>query len=333
MSVILDALRRSRAGATRSGLAPAALPHVPAGLGLGGASSAAASGSPSGRPRLLGIGLLLVIGLGAWAAIQVSQSLLPNYAVPVQSGSSSRSPRGIPPAPKPATPNQAPGQTLGETPQPLPSPATVVLRSARGGEEKVHTNGAKRFELAVRYHNLGDYNAALKQYRAVLAADRFNVEAHNNLGLLYHRRGLTKVAIEEFRRAIAINPDYVKARSNLAVVLMEAGRLAEARAELRAAMTVEPRGADVIVNLALVENAERHRDEAIDLLLRVVGYQPTHAMAHYNVAVLYEEQSALVLAYDHYTEFLKYGGPEQGALLSSVQQHLVILKPKLASAR
>jgi len=287
-----------------------------------------------GRPRLLGIGLVLVIGLGAWAAIQVSQSLLPNYAAPVQSGSSSRSPRGIPPAPKPATPNQAPGQTLGETPQPLPSPATVGLRRVRGAEEKVHTNdGAKQFELAVRYHNLGDYNAALKQYRAVLAADRFNVEARNNLGLLYHRRGLTKEAIEEFRQAIAINADYVKARSNLAVVLMEAGQLAEARAELRAAMMVEPRGADVIVNLALVENAARHRDEAIDLLLRVVGYQPTHAMAHYNVAVLYEEQSALVLAYDHYTEFLKYGGPEQGALLSSVQQHLVILKPKLASAR
>jgi tetratricopeptide (TPR) repeat protein len=256
-----------------------------------------------------------------------------NSVAPAQPGSSSRSARGTPPAPRPATPNQAPGQTPDRTLQPPPS-STVVLRSAPGAEARAQANdGAKQFETAIRYHNLGDYNAALTQYRAVLAADRFNVEAHNNLGLLYHRRGLTKDAIEEFRQAIAINADYVKARSNLAVVLMEAGRLPEARAELRAAMTVEPRSADVIVNLALVENADRHRDEAIDLLLRAIGYQPTHPMAHYNVAVLYEEQSALVLAYEHYTEFLKYGGPEQGELLSAVQRHLVILKPKLASAR
>src|SRR5678816_1425590 len=126
------------------------------------------------------------------------------------------------------------------------------------------------------------------RYRAVLAADRFNVEAHNNLGLLYHRRGSPKEAIEQFRQAIAINAEYVKARNNLAVVLMEAGRLAEARAELRSAMIVEPRDPDVIVNLALVENADRHREEAIEWLVRAIGYQPAHAMAHYNVAVLYD---------------------------------------------
>ena len=188
------------------------------------------------------------------------------------------------------------------------------------------------FELAVRYHNLGNYEEALKHYLAVLAADEFNVEARNNLGLLYHRRGLTTEAIDQFRRAIAINPQYVKARSHLAVVLMDAGRLAEARAELRAAMTIEPRNADLIVNMALVEKADQHRDLAIELLVRAIGYQPTHGMAHYNVAVLYEEQSALALAYDHYTDFLKYAGPEHGELLSDVQRRLLILKPKLATA-
>jgi tetratricopeptide (TPR) repeat protein len=194
-------------------------------------------------------------------------------------------------------------------------------------------DGVNHFELAVRYHNLGNYEEALKHYLAVLAADEFNVEAHNNLGLLYHRRGLTAQAIEQFRRAIAINPQYVRARSNLAVVLMDAGRLAEARAELRAAMTIEPRNADLIVNLALVEKADQHRDQAIELLVRAIGYQPTHGMAHYNVAVLYEEQSALALAYDHYTEFLKYAGPEHGELLSDVQRRILMLKPKLARAR
>jgi tetratricopeptide (TPR) repeat protein len=272
-----------------------------------------------------------VIGLGAWAAFRVSHSLVTNEAAPVQSSSATRA---TPPVPRPAAPIQAPGPAPNQAPPAQPSSPTVVLRSVPEPEQSVQTNDATRqFELAVRYQNLGDYDAALTQYRAVLVADTFNVAAHNNLGVLYHRRGLMKEAMEQFRRAIAINAEYVKARSNLGVVLMEAGRLAEARAELRAAMTVEPRSADVIVNLALVEHADRHRDEAIGLLLRAIGYQPTHAMAHYNIAVLYEEQSALTLAYEHYTQFLEYGGPEQGELLAAVQRRLSILQPRLDSAR
>jgi tetratricopeptide (TPR) repeat protein len=206
---------------------------------------------------------------------------------------------------------------------------------AQGSEPKAQSpgDGVNHFELAVRYHNLGNYDEARRHYLAVLAVDEFNVEARNNLGLLYHKRGLTTDAIDQFHRAIAINPQYLKARSNLGVVLMDAGRLAEARAELRAALTIEPRNVDLLVNQALVEKADQHRDQAIELLVRAIGYQPTHGVAHYNVAVLYEEQSALALAYDHYTEFLKYAGPEHGELLSDVQRRLLILRPRLARAQ
>jgi Flp pilus assembly protein TadD len=336
------------------------------------------SGVRPARTRLVGLGLLLVIGLGAWAAIQVARTLITNYAPPAQSSASFPPVRATPQAsaPTPATPQQKPvppppASVASGAPMTSPSGsvaapranrpfrsagATVVLRSAPGREPQTPSpqpatrdagpdaatsepkpqspnDGVNHFELAVRYHNLGNYDEALKHYLAVLAADEFNVEARNNLGLLYHRRGMTTEAVDQFRRAIAINPQYVKARSNLAVVLMDAGRPAEARAELRAAMTLEPRNADLIVNLALVEKADQHRDRAIELLVRAIGYQPTHGMAHYNAAVLYEEQSALALAYDHYTEFLKYGGPDHGELLSDVQRRLLILKPRLASTR
>jgi thioredoxin-like negative regulator of GroEL len=348
---------------------------VPAGLGLTGSSSATGSSVRPVRTRLLGLGLLLVIGLGAWAAIQVARTLITNYA-PAQSSASFPPAQATPQssAPTPATPQQkpvppppssvasgAPMTSLSgseATPRANRSgrdaAATIVLRSAPGREPKVASpqkpmpvaepdaapsepkpqspnDSVNHFELAVRYQNLGNYDEALKHYLAVLAADEFNVEARNNLGLLYHRRGMTTEAVDQFRRAIAINPQYVRARSNLAVVLMDAGRPAEARAELRAAMTLEPRNADLIVNLALVEKADQHRDLAIELLVRAIGYQPTNGMAHYNVAVLYEEQSALALAYDHYTAFLKYGSPDRGELLSDVQRRLLILKPRLAS--
>jgi Flp pilus assembly protein TadD len=250
---------------------------------------------------------------------RADRSPRPASTVVLRSGQ--RAEASPPPSPGPS-PAPSPGQSLPPSPAP----------SAGPGPGPGPNDGINHFELAVRYHNLGNYDEALKHYLAVLAADEFNVEARNNLGLLYHRRGQTAEAIDQFRRAIAINPQYVTARSNLAVVLMDAGRLAEARAELRAATTIEPRNADLIVNMALVEKADQHRDLAIELLIRAIGYQPTHGMAHYNVAVLYEEQSALARAYDHYTEFLKYAGPERGELLSDVQRRLQILKPRLSTA-
>jgi len=178
------------------------------------------------------------------------------------------------------------------------------------------------FELAVGYHNLGRFDAALEHYTAVLAADELNVEARNNLGLLYYGHQRTDEAIDQFRRASRIRPDYVKARSNLAVVLTSAGRLAEARAELRAAREAAPRDPDLLVNMALVEKADGHPEAAIELLVRALGYEPLHGMAHYNLAVLYDERGSLALAEEHYGAFLKHGEAAHGALLPRVQRRL-----------
>lgn len=374
MSVILDALRRQRRSAPPpdAGEPPGAPRQVPAGLGLGQPSPHSA-GVRSRRTRVLGVALLLVIGLGAWAAVQVARTLIATYTPPASStarqppveGAPAQTSRTAQVPPPPSSVSSGAPMTL-PTPDPSGPRAngasrqaapTVVLRSAPPEapesappsppaaarpeiqdavkapepEPARPREGVNHFELAIRYQRLGDYDQALKHYLAVLAEDEFHVEARNNLGLLYHQRGQSAEAIEQFRRALAVRPQYGRARSNLAVVLMEAGRLAEARAELRAAMTVEPRNADLFVNLALVEKADRQGERAIELLLRALGYEPGHAMAHYNLGVLYEEQGAAARAYDHYTEFLRYAGPERGELLSDVRQRLQLLGPKLGS--
>src|SRR5262245_26484386 len=107
MSVILDALRRSRKGAEKSGTTPltASAPRVPAGLGLG-SSTSAATGLRPGRSRLVGLGALVVIGLGVWAAVRVARTLITNYS-PAQS-SATVAGRSTPSAQKPPPPAQVP---------------------------------------------------------------------------------------------------------------------------------------------------------------------------------------------------------------------------------
>lgn len=235
-------------------------------------------------------------------------------------------------APRVAAPRPAPRPAATAAPARRPLPAAPVATLTEPAiSTPVRAPGVNHFDLALRYHSLGNFEQALTHYTAVLQAEEFNVEARNNLGLLYMDRGLTAEAIQQFKRAILINPEYLKARSNLAVALMNSGRLAEARAELRAALAIDPRNVDLLVNMALVEKADRRTDLAKETLMRALGFQPTHPAAHYNLAVLYDESGELGHAYDHYADFLKSAGPEYGVRLSDVRRRMDAIAPPLAA--
>ena len=75
--------------------------------------------------------------------------------------------------------------------------------------------------------------------------------------------------------------------------------------------------------------ALKQPDQARDILVRALSYPPTHAVAHYNLALLFEEDGELGKAYDHYLDFLKYAGPEHGTLLSDMRRRVDVIHPRL----
>jgi tetratricopeptide (TPR) repeat protein len=309
VSVILDALRRRRRESTPS---ESATRGIPAGLGLASAVSDV-SRQNDRRLRLIALAIPVVL-LGIWLDLRFNASDVSPAAQGPKPEAQSPKPEARIPNPEPRIPNP---ESRAPNPAPrIPNPAPRT----------------DHFALALRFQNLGDFARAREHYQAVLAADEFNVEARNNLGLLYHGRGMASDAIEQFKRAIQINPQYTRGRSNLAVVLTGAGRLAEARAELRTALEIDPRNPDLLVNLALVEKADRHSEQAVELLLQALGKSPAHAAAHYNLAVLYDERDSPGLAFDHYNAFLKYAGPEHGARLTEVQGRVRAIETRLQRA-
>ena len=74
--------------------------------------------------------------------------------------------------------------------------------------------------------------------------------------------------------------------------------------------------------MALVDKADGEPEQAKETLLRAIGRQPTHAVANYNLALLYEESGNAPQAYDHYNVFLKTAGPEHGTLLGDVRRRV-----------
>jgi tetratricopeptide (TPR) repeat protein len=345
VSVILEALRRARRGSSHgSAIAPQA-PSVPAGLLNTSPRQrrSAVNAAPKTRWGLLAS--VIVVAASIYAGVRFGLSAASGSTVPPVEGVQAWGPPpvGAPwpvaaepevvsmpvaPAPKPVAPAATPVDPI-PAPRTAPKPADRPAPAAPTPAPSAASAPAPtvdHFELALRYHGLGNFEQALTHYVAVLDADEFNVEARNNLGLLYHERGLVDDAVAQFRRALLINPQYLRARSNLAVVLMKAGRLAEARAELRAALAAEPRNADLLVNMALVDKADGHPEQAKETLLRAIAQQLTHTAAHYNLALLYEQSGERGQAYDHYAAFLKNAGPEHGALLTDVRRRMDGLK-------
>ena len=219
-----------------------------------------------------------------------------------------------------------------EAPKQTPVPAVrAATPTPRSPSPDAQTARPSHFDQALRAQRTGNVDEAARHYLAAIADDTRNLEARNNLGLLYRSRGLTAQAIEQFRQALAVDPRYVNARNSLAALLMDEGRFSQAREELSAGLAIDSRNVDLLVNLALVENSDRHPDRALELLLRAVGERPTHAAAHYNLALLYEQRDALPLAYDHYTDFLRYAGPEYRAVVPDVRRRLETLAPLVSA--
>jgi predicted TPR repeat methyltransferase len=81
---------------------------------------------------------------------------------------------------------------------------------------------------------------AMQHYRAALAIDPNEKNAHFDLANLLDDAGQPEAAIQEYRAASRSDPDYYPANYNLALLLERLGRRDEAIAEYQAALRIKP---------------------------------------------------------------------------------------------
>jgi tetratricopeptide (TPR) repeat protein len=96
-----------------------------------------------------------------------------------------------------------------------------------------------------------------------------------------------KAAVEAYGRAIAADPSHLDARLNLGRLLHEQGRLREAEKVYRAAPKASPL---LLYNLGVLLDDLGRKAEAIRIYEGAVRADPSLADAHYNLALLYEQQ-------------------------------------------
>ena len=156
----------------------------------------------------------------------------------------------------------------------------VALRSIDKQSSALVTSISEALQMAQKYEQAGNVDAAAQIYRQILSSDPQQKEALHYLGCLVHKQGRLQEAIDLYQRAIAIDPRYVDVYNNLALALATVKQLPTAIEYYDRALLLDP------------ENAIAHLGKGFALLLMgdlgrgFIEYEWRFAVRHQGKGVL-----------------------------------------------
>lgn len=140
---------------------------------------------------------------------------------------------------------------------------------------------------------LGLWEQAAADYRAVLAAAPDDAETWNNLGNALAAAGDVDDAIDTFRRANRLRPELTIVHLNLAKLLASSERQEERLAVLRSAAAIAPADPDVQAELGLAEAATQDFAAAERAFREAVRLSAGFTPAYVELGLLLENQNRL----------------------------------------
>ena len=130
-----------------------------------------------------------------------------------------------------------------------------------------------RFELGLVLADMGNFEAAVVEYRAYLGT-RPSARARYNLGNALVRLQRFAEAVPEYEEALRLQPDWPEARHNLGIALASSGRFAEALVQYSEALRHSPGFAEVYISRGLVLEEQQQLDAAIAAYRTAVQLRP-----------------------------------------------------------
>jgi tetratricopeptide (TPR) repeat protein len=140
-----------------------------------------------------------------------------------------------------------------------PSPEATVSGDVDGDEH---------FQRGNQFVENGQFEEAIGEYEAALAAEPDNVSVMINLGVAYYNTGQFQQAVTQYQRALDIAPDEADVHSNLAATYVQVGDLETALQEYQAAVALQPDLAQAHFGLGVVYIELGENAQAIEALER-----------------------------------------------------------------
>ncbi len=132
---------------------------------------------------------------------------------------------------------------------------------------------------------LGDHDAAVLAFEAVLRRDAEHSAAESELGRSYLELGRSDLALQFLDEALALRPDHAQTLDWRGCALIRLGRIPEAIESLSRSVELAPALVEPRVNLGAAYLMGRRPAEAVPVLEAAVELAPGHAQARNNLAV------------------------------------------------
>jgi tetratricopeptide (TPR) repeat protein len=168
-------------------------------------------------------------------------------------------------------------------------------------------------EVAARVHDRlaaihimkGENDQAVRELKALLAAESDNASARYNLGLAYRSLGRVEEAQVEFEAALRLEPEDMMAIMQLGELHVERGDPASARYYFERAVELDAANQDALRQLAGIQLETGDLASAEEWLMTILASNPRDAWALWSLGRVYYETRRFDLAaqvYGHMTE-------------------------------
>jgi len=172
----------------------------------------------------------------------------------------------------------------------------------------------KKFDHAAGLGEKGQFDAAIVEWRELLATNPDDARIHNNLGAALEKTGRYAEAIPEFAKALDLNPQYHAIYYNLGRTLLAAGRPDEAIRTLEKGLQYYE-SADLHTQLGLALASRNRIEEAKAQFDKALGINPNDAIAHFARGVALAYKSDWDTAIAEYRETLRLNPQNESAYI------------------
>jgi tetratricopeptide (TPR) repeat protein len=154
-------------------------------------------------------------------------------------------------------------------------------------------------KIGIAYHQLGDLNAAKKNYEHAIKVDHKFADAINNVGTVFYAHKSYRAAISRYRKAIWINPDIASFWSNLGTAYYSRGKFEEMTKAYARALELDPQ---VFEHRGTIGSEMQDRTVA------------DRALYHFEMARMYAHAGKNELAIQYLRKSLEEGFKDKGKL-------------------
>ena len=143
------------------------------------------------------------------------------------------------------------------------------------------------FSLAVKNHQEGKTDIALKLYNQILKIEPNHSQSLNNLGVIFQNQMNHEKAKDYYEKAIEIDPNYAEAHNNLGNIFKELGDNQKAKECYEKAIAINPNNVDAYNNLGIIYADLGENQKAKESYEKAIELNPNYAKAHNNLGVIY----------------------------------------------